>query len=120
VIIYLVIFITLIAALIASASQLLFKKRLNIKVHGMMHLIRTVLNDRRILAGLAGYGISFIIYIYALSKAPLSVVYPVFASSFIFIAILSYKFLNERISPARVVGILIIFIGIVAIALSYH
>ena len=58
-IIYLVIFITLIAALIASASQLLFKKRLNIKVHGMMHLIRTVLKDRRILAGLAGYGISF-------------------------------------------------------------
>ncbi len=119
-IIYLVIFITLIAALIASASQMLFKKRLNLRIHGIMHLIMTILSDRLILLGLAGYGISFIVYIYALSKAPLSIVYPVFASSFIFIAILSYKFLGERISPARAVGISVIFIGIVAIALSYH
>jgi len=112
-----VIFITLIAAVIASLSQLLYKKGVDkapIKgVAGVLKAFKT----KMMMVGLAGYLLSLVVYLYALAKAPLSVVYPVFASSFIFTALFSTRFLGESISARRVVGLALVFVGIVMVAI---
>jgi drug/metabolite transporter (DMT)-like permease len=113
----LVIFITLIAALIASFSQILYKKGLVNKVSGFKGAILAFKN-KNVLIGQIGYLLSLGVYLYALSEAPLSVVYPLFASTFIFITILSAIILNEKVSKWRAAGVLIVFLGIVMIAAS--
>jgi len=111
-----VIFITLIAAVIASLSQILYKKGMGkapIKgVIGLLNALRT----KMIILGLGGYFISLVIYLYALAGAPLSLVYPIFASTFIFTVLFSAKFLNEQISARRIMGLALIFVGIVIVA----
>ncbi len=116
--IYLVIFITLVAALIASFSQILFKKNLQSGAYSIRGIVRLMLTNKKILAGLAGYILSLVIYLFALSHAPLSVVYPLFASTFIFIALLSSVILKEHLSAVRLVGIGAVFVGVVVIALT--
>jgi multidrug transporter EmrE-like cation transporter len=114
----LVIFITLVAALIASFSQILFKRNMGSKGYSVLGVVRLMLTNKKILAGLAGYILSLVIYLFALDHAPLSVVYPLFASTFIFIALLSNAMLKERLSKTRLAGIGVIFVGIVVIALT--
>ena len=115
--IYLVIFITLIAALIASAAQLLFKKGLHRKIEGLSDFF-ALLKKPTMLIGILGYGLSLAVYLYALKQAPLSFVYPTFASTFIFIFIISRVWLHEKFNAMRALGIALIFIGILVISLS--
>jgi hypothetical protein len=93
--IYIIIFITLIASLIVSASQILFKRGVSGKRFSPRNIIPTILRSRLMLIGALGYFISLVIYLYALKAAPLSVVYPIFASSFIFVTIFSAAFLGD-------------------------
>jgi drug/metabolite transporter (DMT)-like permease len=115
--IYLVIFITLIASLLASLSQILFKTGMAKRLRSLSDMILQ-LKNRRVLLGLFGYGSSLVVYLYALSNSPLSIVYPVFASTFIFVALLSSIFLKERISALRATGIAVIFFGIALVAMT--
>ncbi len=113
---YLIIILTLAAALIASFSQFLFKKSLH-GAKSLKKVIRAVFTPR-VLAGFCGYLLALVLYLYALSQADLSIVYPVFASSFIFTTIISAVLLRERITVYRAAGVLLIFIGIAVIAVS--
>jgi undecaprenyl phosphate-alpha-L-ara4N flippase subunit ArnE len=113
----LVIFLTLIAALIASFSQILYKKNLGKKLHGIGEILGLARNPM-IWLGLFGYMASLVIYLFALMNAPLSVAFPIFASAFIFVTILSALLLKERITLIRALGIMLIFIGIAIVAIS--
>lgn len=115
--IILVIFLTLVAALFTSFSQLLFKKALSKKLNSVMDILGT-LRNRAILIGLAGYAVSFTLYLIALSKTQLSIVFPIFASSFIFVTLISSVILKEKITPIRIIGILVIFVGISIVTLT--
>lgn len=112
-----VIFITLVAALIASLSQLLFKRSMKAKLSSVGSIIR-MFTRVNVMFGIAGYLASLGIYLYALSKADLSVVYPAFASSFIFTTILSHFVLKEKIGLIRVTGIALVFLGIATVAIT--
>jgi undecaprenyl phosphate-alpha-L-ara4N flippase subunit ArnE len=68
--------------------------------------------------GLFGYLASLLIYLYVLSTSELSVAFPIFASAFIFVTLLSALMLKEKITLKRAAGILVIFLGIVVVALS--
>ncbi|MCL4389325.1 MAG: SMR family transporter [Candidatus Marsarchaeota archaeon] len=116
--IYLVILITLVAALIASLSQTLYKKNITEELRGIKDIIKVIFK-KPILVGFGGYAISLVVYLFALSKAPLSVVYPTFASTFIFITLLSWFVLKEKMDSKRIIGMSLIFIGIVIIAISF-
>ncbi len=118
-IIYIIIFLTLFAALIASLSQIAFKASLGKSGLSVFKLIKKVFSDKMILLGLLGYAASLVIYLFALDHAPLSVVYPIFASSFIFVSLFSKFLLHEKISLIRYLGISIIFFGILIVAISY-
>jgi drug/metabolite transporter (DMT)-like permease len=115
--IYLVIFLTLVAALFTSYSQLLFKRGLKNKLNNLMDIINT-LKNKIILLGLAGYFVGFVLYLIALKSSQLSIVFPIFASSFIFVTIISAVILKEKVSWKRILGVLLIFVGIVIIAIT--
>jgi len=66
----------------------------------------------------AAYLLGLAFYLVALSAGQLSIVYPVFASSFIFVTIISAVLFKERITTLRAIGILLVFLGITIVALS--
>jgi drug/metabolite transporter (DMT)-like permease len=114
--IYEVILLTLFAALVSSFAQLEFKRSV-----GRISSARDVLalaSNKGVLIGVVGYVASLGIYLFALSGSGLSFVYPLFASSFIFVTLLSALILKERVTAIRIAGILFIFIGISIVALS--
>jgi len=114
-----VVAITLIAAIIAAFAQYYFKRYLekfNMKIKEIIHIIK----ERHILFGLFLYAISFLLYLYALHGAPVvSFVYPIFASTFIFVFIISKYWLGEPIGTMRLIGMVLIVIGIGLIAMTY-
>lgn len=115
--IYLVIFITLFAALIASVAQIMYKKGLKNKISSVKTVISAAAN-KMVIGGILVYVISLALYLYALSNEQLSVVYPIFASTFIFVTLLSSVVLKEKIRATRALGILAVFFGIIIIAIS--
>ena len=114
---YIIILLTLLSALIASFAQIAFKRFLPRRIASVRALLGSLANAG-IISGIFAYIVSLGIYLYALSGAALSVVYPVFASSFIFTALLSRFVLKEKAPAIRYFGIAIIFLGISIIALS--
>ncbi len=70
-----------------------------------------------IIIGLVLYGLSFLIWLRVLTFNDLSRSYPIFASIvFLFTTIGSMLFLKENISLARIVGIVVILVGIYIVA----
>ncbi len=114
--IYEIILLTLIASFIISLAQLSFKRSIK-RIDRINDLFALVMN-KGFMAGLFAYAIGLVLYLKALSGADLSLVYPVFASTFIFVAILSTILLKENLNWKRMAGIMLIFIGIVVVALA--
>ena len=115
-IIYEVIFLTLLAALVTSFAQLMFKRSVG-KVNSLGQLVG-LLKNRGVLLGLLAYGVGFLLYLAGLSGGQLSVVFPIFASSFIFVTLISATVLHERITLMRAAGVLLVFLGITIVAIS--
>ncbi len=110
--------ITLIAALFVAMAQYLFKKHIEQFDINKSHIIK-LLKNRNMMLGVLLYIVSLLIYLVALHYGQLSFVYPTFASSFIFIALVSKYALKERLDAKRILGILLILIGIIMVALTY-
>ena len=64
------------------------------------------------------YGIGSILLIYALKMGELSVVYPVLATSYIWVILLSSIFFGETVNVPSLLGIATIFLGVTFIGLG--
>src|SRR3989344_4217415 len=70
-----------------------------------------------VVIGLGLYGFSFLIWLRVLTFNDLSRAYPIFATIvFMFTTIGSIRFLNEDVSLTRVVGIIVMLLGIFLVA----
>lgn len=113
-----VIAITLLSAVIAAWAQYVFKRNLWEFKFNFKGLMKVCTNRNMILGGTM-YTVSLLIYLYALNSAPLiSFVYPTFASSFVFVLLVSKFALKERVNLHRVLGIALILIGIIVVAFT--
>lgn len=65
-----------------------------------------------ILAGFVAYGISALLFLYALRGGELSVLYPIWSLSFVWIFLVSSFVLKESINLFNWVGVLFIIIGV--------
>lgn len=101
--------IYLITPLLSAISQLVLKKAAdNPKYTGL----RTYLNAPVILAyGL--FALCMLLNVWALQKLELSVAGILEASGYIYVMVLSALVLKEKITPRRLIGNLIIIVGIV-------
>lgn len=84
---------------------------LSVDLAGVTELMRRVLMTPLLLIGLAMYGIGAVLWLLALSRAPLSYVYSFTALTFVLVMISSWLLLGEPIPLLRVVGILLILGG---------
>jgi drug/metabolite transporter (DMT)-like permease len=76
------------------------------------------LRNYYILGGVVLYGIGFFLWLAALTKFELSYAYPIMASVYIFILLLSWLLLGEHISAVRIIGTLVIAVGIAIVAFN--
>lgn len=114
-----VIGLTLVAAVFTALAQYLFKLNVKEFEFSLGHIVG-VLSKRGTIAGVGMYFIGLVFYIYALSNEPtISLVYPIFASTFIFVLLISKFTLNEPINARRILGMLLITAGIGVVALTF-
>ena len=107
------IFLVLLCALLGAFGQIFFKlgsKNLSLSVAG------TLLNFK-LIAGLALYGIATILFVLALKNLDLSFAYPLIATSYIWVWLLSIFVLGEPLILSRAAGTLLIILGVVVLVL---
>ena len=107
------ILLSLFCALLASLGQTFFKLG---SAQVSSHLTDWLLNWRVIL-GMTIYGLSAVLFIVALKYGELSILYPIIATSYIWITILSHYVFGERITYINWIGVALIITGISLIVL---
>ena len=71
-----------------------------------------------VLAGLACYGISVVVWIMALSRVEVSVAYPMLSIGYVVNAVAAYFLFGEAVGVQRLIGIGIIVVGVYVVARS--
>jgi multidrug transporter EmrE-like cation transporter len=103
----------LVGVLLNAAAQLLLKTGTNAMPLGLRLAI-----EPHILAGLACYVVSVVVWIVALSRVPVSIAYPMLSIGYVVNAIAAWYLLGEAVTPMRLVGIGIIVFGVFIVARS--
>lgn len=98
--------ILLASALLAAGGQLLFK----LGATGGITLGAFL--NRWLIIGLVAYGLSTVLWIYALSKAPLTAVYPFTALTFVLAYGGGALVFKETVSTSGVIGVALILGGL--------
>jgi len=71
-----------------------------------------------ILAGIACYVVSVVVWILALSRVEVSIAYPMLSIGYVLNAIAAWYLFGEAVTPARLTGIGIIVLGVFVVARS--
>ena len=100
-----------VATLIGSCGALFLKY---VSKHVRVNLF-SLLKRPLLYLALFLYGAATLIFVYALKFGELSVLYPVVALSYIWITLLSIKFLKEKMTDLKWLGIFMIIVGVVLI-----
>jgi len=102
------------ATLITSTAQILYKMgadRLSLDVF-------SVLTNVPLFLGILLYLVAAGVLLLALKHGELSVLYPIVATSYIWVSLLSSRFFGEVINIYKWIGIIIIVIGVVLIGIG--
>jgi len=76
------------------------------------------LSNGYVLAGIAAYGLSAILWLILLSRLALSYVYPAVSLGYVLVVLISWAMLKENVPPLRWLGVLIICIGVYLVGRS--
>ncbi len=103
----------LVGVLLNATAQLLLKAGTNAMPLGLRLAI-----EPHILAGLACYVVSVVVWVVALSRVPVSIAYPMLSIGYVVNALAAWYLLGEAVTPMRLVGIGIIVLGVFIVARS--
>jgi len=106
--IVLVLFITA----LTSSAQLLYKMGADRLSFDLLML----LSNWPLLLGMLIYGIGAVLLIIALKHGEVTILYPVIATSYIWVTLFSWLLFGESISYLKLIGIISIVVGIVFIS----
>ena len=93
---------------LAAVAQVLLK----IGTRSISSTLSSWVFNEHLLGGLALYGVGFILMVSALRHGNVSILYPVLATSYIWVALLSTFFLSEPFPLVRWIGVALIIGGI--------
>ena len=116
--------LVLTGVLLNAAAQFLLKAGVNrIGVIGLQFhtLVRSGLElavNPYILAGLACYVVSVVVWLLALSRTAVSIAYPMLSIGYIVTALAAWAFLGENMNLVRWAGIGVIILGVFLVARS--
>ena len=99
--------------LLNEAAQLLLKAGTNAMPLGPRLAI-----EPHILAGLACYAVSVVVWVIALSRVPVSIAYPMLSIGYVVNAFAAWQLLGETLTPMRLGGIGVIIVGVFMVARS--
>jgi multidrug transporter EmrE-like cation transporter len=108
--------------LLNASAQLLLKAGTNAVGHFEFHLDNIIPIGMKIafqpyiLSGMVCYAISLVVWIMALSRAPVSVAYPMLSIGYVINAVIAYYWLGEPLAIQKMLGIGVIIIGVVLVA----
>jgi drug/metabolite transporter (DMT)-like permease len=114
----------LISVLGGAIGQVLLKKGMNdlgevtLSIQNMIQMTWKMLTNPYVFIGLFIYFLSVIFWLAALSKVELSYAYPFASLSYIIMFLAGWLLLGETITPMRIVGTLVIGIGVFLISRS--
>jgi multidrug transporter EmrE-like cation transporter len=112
------------AVLLGVAAQLLLKAGTNAVGRFAFSLDNAVpvglqlALEPRILGGTGCYALSLVLWVMALSRTEVSVMYPMVSIGFALNALLAWWLLGEAFSLQRIAGIAVIMVGVVLVARS--
>ena len=111
------------AVVINVVGQIFIKKGINsiTSLNFSGNLLFTYINifsSPYVMIGLSTYFISVLLWLYVLSIVDLSYAFPFLALSYIMVIVGSWVFLGESISAIRLIGVLVICIGVFVVAIS--
>ena len=104
------ILMVLFSTILTSLGQLFYKLGAN--------KLPNIFNNYFLMIGLIIYFTALIIFIYALKNGELSILYPIYATSYILVAILSFFILKENINLLEWIGIGFIISGVIVVSKS--
>jgi len=99
------------STLLTSTAQLFWKFGSNKLEFNILSAITNI----ELITGILLYAIAGILLILSFRGGEVSVLYPIFATSYIWVSFLSIYFLNETMNPYKWIGVTAIVIGIVLI-----
>ncbi len=112
------------AVLLSTTGELFFKRgmmevgQFEFSLNNILPiLLRIALNPNIWVGGLGFVGGS-LFWLFVLSRAPLSLAYPILAISYFLVVFESWLFFGEHVTWVRVAGVAIIFVGVVIVGLS--
>jgi multidrug transporter EmrE-like cation transporter len=111
--------------LLNAVAQVLLKAGTN-ALGGAIHLTMSnafetfirVASQLPILAGLACYALSLVVWIMGLSRTDVTIAYPMLSLGYVVAALGAWMFLGETISPQRLLAIAVIMVGVALLARS--
>ena len=106
--------------LTAAFSQLIFKSvtlksigYLDFSLTKIIYLFGKIITNPAMLAGIFLYGLSFVLWLFVISRMKMGVIYPLAASSIVAVVVIGSLILyKETLSPIQIIGILTIIIGV--------
>ena len=102
------IFYILLSALLGAIGQIFYKYASN-----NLHDVSSFLLNPFLYIGIGFYGIGLIFMLKALRRGELTVIYPIMATSFIWVCFMSpFFFSTDSMNPMKWVGIAIIVLGV--------
>ena len=113
-----------ISIFLAVVGQLLLKMgmmrigRFSLNITNVVPQYVRILLNPFVIAGLFGFFLSALVWLYVLSRLELSFVYPFVALNYVLILFCSYFLFKETITPLRVIGVAVIAIGVFLISRS--
>lgn len=107
--------------LLTVIGQILFKRGMNIV--GPINSVRDALGklppaflNPYVLSGIAIYGFTTLVWLVILSRVKLSIAYPLLSSGYVLAILFSWLFFKESIPKIRIIGAVIICIGVYLVA----
>ena len=117
-------FAIFVSILLAVFGQLLLKigmlriGRFSISISNVVQQYARILLNPFVIAGIVGFGLSMLVWLYVLSRLELSIAYPFVALNYVVILLASHFLLKETVTPLKTIGVAVIVIGVYLISRS--
>lgn len=113
------------AMLFSTTGELFLKRGMNeigsfdfASVSTIVPTFIKILSNPFIWAGFIGFMGGSVFWLSVISRVPLSLAYPMLALSYVIVVVESWIFLGEGLHPLRIIGSLVVGVGVALVGLS--
>ncbi len=113
------------AILFSTTGELFLKRGMNeigsfdfASVNTLVPTFTKILSNPNIWVGFIGFMGGSVFWLSVISRVPLSLAYPMLALSYVIVVVESWIFLGEGLHPLRIIGSVVVGVGVALVGLS--